>query len=123
VAVDALSVISIDSFDRLRPFDFPCIMAFEATFRYGFLIGFHGVADVAGDQCRLIFRWMVVAIVTGNTVTGVGSPDEFSGAGVWTTCWHGVAPTAWLYHALHAGPFLPPPRWIYLPLALKTDRP
>ena len=50
-----------------------------------------------------------------------GSPDEFSGAGVWTTRWHGVAPTAWLYHALHAGPFHLPPDGIYLPLALKAD--
>ena len=34
-----------------------------------------------------------------------GSPDEFNGGGVWTTRWHGVAPTAWLYYALCGGPF------------------
>ncbi|HEY3475524.1 MAG TPA: S-layer homology domain-containing protein [Anaerolineales bacterium] len=34
-----------------------------------------------------------------------GSPDEFNGGGVWTTRWHGVAPTAWLYNALCGGPF------------------
>lgn len=49
-----------------------------------------------------------------------GSPDEFSGSGVWTTRWPGVAPTAWLYHALNAEPFHPPPNWIYLPIAIKT---
>ena len=37
----------------------------------------------------------------------VGSPDEFSGGGVWTTRWHGVAPTAWLYNALCGEPFHP----------------
>jgi hypothetical protein len=35
----------------------------------------------------------------------VGSPDEFNGGGVWTTRWHGVAPTAWLYNALCSEPF------------------
>ena len=33
------------------------------------------------------------------------SQDEFNGAGVWTTRWHGVAPTAWLYFALTSDPF------------------
>ena len=33
------------------------------------------------------------------------SPDDFSGGGVWTTRWHGVAPTAWLYLALTGSPF------------------
>lgn len=37
----------------------------------------------------------------------VGSPDEFNGGGVWTTRWHGVAPTAWLYNALCGEPFHP----------------
>jgi hypothetical protein len=37
----------------------------------------------------------------------VGSPDAFSGGGVWTTRWHGVAPTAWLYNALCGGLFHP----------------
>jgi hypothetical protein len=35
----------------------------------------------------------------------VGSPDEFNGGGVWTTHWHGLAPTAWLYNALCGEPF------------------
>jgi len=34
-----------------------------------------------------------------------GSPDNFRGGGVWTTRWHGVAPTAWLYNALCDEPF------------------
>jgi len=34
-----------------------------------------------------------------------GSPEEFNGGGVWTTRWHGVAPTAWLYNALCGEPF------------------
>ena len=33
------------------------------------------------------------------------SPDDFNGGGVWTTRWHGVAPTAWLYLALAGEPF------------------
>lgn len=33
------------------------------------------------------------------------SPDDFAGAGVWTTRWHGIAPTAWLYFALSGEPF------------------
>ncbi|HMQ31254.1 MAG TPA: hypothetical protein PKD53_11030 [Chloroflexaceae bacterium] len=33
------------------------------------------------------------------------SPDAFSGGGVWTTDWAGVAPTAWLYNALTCEPF------------------
>ncbi len=35
------------------------------------------------------------------------SPDEFNGGGVWTSRWHGVAPTAWLYNALCGEPFHP----------------
>jgi hypothetical protein len=38
------------------------------------------------------------------------SPDNYSGAGVWTTRWHGVAPTAWLYNALSGGPFYASPK-------------
>jgi hypothetical protein len=37
------------------------------------------------------------------------SPDDFNGGGVWTTRWHGVAPTAWLYNALSNEPFHPSP--------------
>jgi hypothetical protein len=36
-----------------------------------------------------------------------GSPDDFSGGGVWTTQWGGVAPTAWLYNAVNCEPFTP----------------
>jgi hypothetical protein len=39
-----------------------------------------------------------------------GSPDHFNGGGVWTTRWHGVAPTAWLYNALSGEPFHPSPK-------------
>ncbi|MCS6880318.1 MAG: hypothetical protein RMK84_05855 [Oscillochloridaceae bacterium] len=39
-----------------------------------------------------------------------GSPDAFSGGGVWTTRWAGVAPTAWLYNAVTREPFAPAPR-------------
>jgi len=52
-----------------------------------------------------------------------GSPDEFSGGGVWTTRWHGVAPTAWLYFALTCEPFHPSPIpcfRLYLPAILKN---
>ena len=50
------------------------------------------------------------------------SPDAFSGGGVWTTGWHGVAPTAWLYNALNDEPFHPGRAFqysIYLPEILK----
>jgi len=50
-----------------------------------------------------------------------GSPDEFSGGGVWTTRWHGVAPTAWLYNALNSEPFHP--ACIYVPIVLKNHAP
>ncbi|HWM89932.1 MAG TPA: carbohydrate binding domain-containing protein [Thermoanaerobaculia bacterium] len=33
------------------------------------------------------------------------STDDFTGAGVWTSRWHGLAPTAWLYFALTGEPF------------------
>jgi hypothetical protein len=51
-----------------------------------------------------------------------GSPDEYSGGGVWTTRWHGVAPTAWLYLALNDEPFhagaVAKCSCIYLPVVL-----
>ena len=47
-----------------------------------------------------------------------GSPNEFSGGGVWTTRWHGVAPTAWLYNALNGEPFPDNASSIYLPALL-----
>ncbi|HKZ87207.1 MAG TPA: hypothetical protein VJ793_26575 [Anaerolineae bacterium] len=51
-----------------------------------------------------------------------GSPDDFSGGGVWTTRWHGVAPTAWLYNALNREPFYPIQAlcFSYLPAVLKN---
>jgi hypothetical protein len=49
-----------------------------------------------------------------------GSPDDFRGAGVWTTRWHGVAPTAWLYNALHHEPFTLNHN-IYLPTVISGD--
>lgn len=51
-----------------------------------------------------------------------GSPDNFSGGGVWTARWHGVAPTAWLYNALACEPFATSPSdcpTIYLPALAK----
>ena len=48
-----------------------------------------------------------------------GGPDDFNGGGVWTTRWHGVAPTAWLYNALNGEPFHPPPWQAWVPLVLK----
>jgi hypothetical protein len=48
-----------------------------------------------------------------------GSPDDFTGGGVWTTRWHGVAPTAWLYFALNGEPFHPPPWKVWLPVVVK----
>ncbi|HEX6387521.1 MAG TPA: hypothetical protein VF177_22870, partial [Anaerolineae bacterium] len=43
------------------------------------------------------------------------SPDDFNGGGVWTTRWHGVAPTAWLYFALTQEPFRQGTFTTYLP--------
>ncbi|RME43067.1 MAG: hypothetical protein D6791_16320, partial [Chloroflexi bacterium] len=48
-----------------------------------------------------------------------GSPDDFTGGGVWTTRWHGVAPTAWLYFALTPGEPFHRTAWVLLPLVLK----
>lgn len=52
-----------------------------------------------------------------------GSPDDFSGGGVWTTRWHGVAPTAWLYNALNAEPFHLACYLIHMPIVLKEYGP
>jgi hypothetical protein len=53
-----------------------------------------------------------------------GAPDDFSGAGIWTTRSAGVAPTAWLYNALTCAPFPPAARAgctvVMLPLAEQT---
>jgi hypothetical protein len=45
---------------------------------------------------------MLIEILAQQRPNGAmpGSPDDFSGGGVWTTRWHGVAPTAWFYFAL-----------------------
>jgi hypothetical protein len=48
-----------------------------------------------------------------------GSPDDFTGGGVWTTRWRGVAPTAWLYFALSPGEPFHKTTWTWLPLVLK----
>jgi hypothetical protein len=50
---------------------------------------------------------MLAELLTQQRADGAmpGSPDAFEGAGVWTTRWHGVAVTAWLYFALHHEPF------------------
>lgn len=49
-----------------------------------------------------------------------GSPDDFSGGGVWTSRWHGVSATAWLYLALYQNPFQPVPySQQYLPFMVR----
>jgi len=48
------------------------------------------------------------------------SPDDFGGGGVWTTRWHGVAPTAWLYFALNPGEPFHSTLYVWLPLTLKN---
>ncbi len=54
-----------------------------------------------------------------------GSPDEYSGGGIWTTRWHGVAPTAWLHFALNNEPFHPGATaqctCSYLPIVLRDE--
>jgi len=49
-----------------------------------------------------------------------GSPDDFGGGGVWTTRWHGVAPTAWLYFALCPDEPFHATTWVWLPLVLRS---
>ncbi|RLC67971.1 MAG: hypothetical protein DRI48_00870 [Chloroflexi bacterium] len=49
-----------------------------------------------------------------------GSPDNFAGGGVWTTRWHGIAPTAWLYFALTPGEPFPEEHRVWLPLVLRN---
>jgi hypothetical protein len=51
------------------------------------------------------------------------SPDDFTGGGVWTCRWHGVAPTAWLYFALSSGEPFHSTTWMWLPLVLKDHLP
>lgn len=47
------------------------------------------------------------------------SSDDFAGAGVWTTRWHGIAPTAWLYFALTGEPFHAANYYLWLPVILR----
>lgn len=51
-----------------------------------------------------------------------GSPDDFAGGGVWTTRWHGVAPTAWLYFALNPDEPFPSRGCVRLPLILREHQ-
>jgi len=48
-----------------------------------------------------------------------GSPDSFAGGGVWTSTWHGVAPTAWLYFSLTPDEPFRATAWVWLPVVLK----
>lgn len=48
------------------------------------------------------------------------STDNFAGAGVWTTRWRGIAPTAWLYFALTGEP-LHATRVCWLPLVVRGN--
>jgi hypothetical protein len=60
-------------------------------------------AAAGGDSARDLL-WEVLAQQRKDGAVP-GSPDNFSGGDVWTTRWHGVAPTAWLYNALSGEPF------------------
>ena len=51
-----------------------------------------------------------------------GSPEDFTGGGVWTTRWHGVAPTAWLYFALNPPEPFRATTWVWLPLVLRSHQ-
>jgi hypothetical protein len=54
-----------------------------------------------------------------------GSPDDWNGGGAWTTRWHGVAPTVWLYNAMNCDPLdLGSQRLcfrIFLPIGIRTN--
>jgi len=50
------------------------------------------------------------------------SPDDFAGGGVWTTRWHGVAPTVWLYFALNPPEPFRATTWVWLPLVLRSHQ-
>ncbi|HLF27526.1 MAG TPA: carbohydrate binding domain-containing protein [Anaerolineae bacterium] len=67
---------------------------------------------------------LLIELLAQQRVDGAmpGSPDDFSGGGVWTTRWHGVAPTAWLYFALNTEPFHPRQAMcvVYLPSVTKN---
>jgi hypothetical protein len=53
----------------------------------------------AGGPAAQEFLWELLAQQeTDGSLAS--STDEFSGGGVWTSRWHGIAPTAWLYFAL-----------------------
>jgi len=60
---------------------------------------------VGGDGANDLVRELLAQQQNDGAMTG--SPDEFNGGGVWTSRWHGVAPTAWLYNALSDEPFHP----------------
>jgi len=59
--------------------------------------------SVGGNGARDLLRELLAQQRPNGAMPG--SPDNFSGDGVWTTRWHGVAPTAWLYNALSGEPF------------------
>ncbi|HEC35854.1 MAG TPA: hypothetical protein ENI39_04895 [Anaerolineae bacterium] len=69
--------------------------------------------------------WAELGLRTGLTFldfegSAAGSPDNFAGGGVWTTRWHGIAPTAWLYFALTPGEPFPEEHRVWLPLVLRN---
>jgi len=75
-------------------------------------------AAVGGDKADDFLQELLAQQRCDGAVPG--SPDDFTGGGMWTTRWHGVAPTAWLYFALNPGePF--PGTCMWLPLILKNS--
>jgi hypothetical protein len=75
---------------------------------------------LGGEGASVILNELLAQQETDGSLPS--SPDAFSGGGVWTTGWHGVAPTAWLYNALNDEPFHPGRAFqysIYLPEILK----
>ncbi len=78
------------------------------------------IAAGGGDAGDLVLELLAQQRADGAVP---GSPDAFAGGGVWTTRWHGLAPTAWLYMALQSEPFHPGAGatcgCIYLPLVTR----
>jgi len=71
-------------------------------------------AAVGGDGAEDFVRELLAQQRPDGAVPG--SSDDFAGGGVWTTRWHGVAPTAWLYFAVTPGEPFCGVTWTWLPL-------
>ena len=75
-------------------------------------------AAVAGEGADDLVRELLAQQRADGAVPG--SPGDFTGGGVWTTRWYGVAPTAWLYFALSPSEPFRETTWTWLPLVLKN---